>query len=181
MGFRVKRLWLARRNHWPELFIVRYRADGGGRNAPKRLMTIVAYGVLTPRGARRSREDFRRRCNRRRPRRRSTPQTPGPHRLGTLRPLPCRGLCRQKTEDEGDRGWSHQAPYQTSAGDEATVIGTPERRALDDAPDCRGQNQDRSKDAAARASDCPRRTGHRLAHSRSAEGHVLLWCARGRP
>jgi len=35
-----------------KVFIVRYRADGGGRNAPKRLMTIGAYGVLTPKEAR---------------------------------------------------------------------------------------------------------------------------------
>lgn len=35
-----------------KLFIVRYRADGGGRNAPKRLMTIGAYGVITPKDAR---------------------------------------------------------------------------------------------------------------------------------
>jgi integrase len=33
-------------------FIIRYRADGGGRNAPKRLVTIGAYGVLTPEQAR---------------------------------------------------------------------------------------------------------------------------------
>jgi integrase len=33
-------------------FIIRYRADGGGRNAPKRLVTIGAYGVLTPDQAR---------------------------------------------------------------------------------------------------------------------------------
>ncbi len=35
-----------------KIFIVRYRADGGGRNAPKRLMTIGVYGVLTPKEAR---------------------------------------------------------------------------------------------------------------------------------
>jgi integrase len=35
-----------------KLFIARYRADGGGRNAPKRLMTIGVYGVLTPKEAR---------------------------------------------------------------------------------------------------------------------------------
>jgi integrase len=35
-----------------KLFIVRYRAEGGGRNAPKRLMTIGPYGVLTPKEAR---------------------------------------------------------------------------------------------------------------------------------
>jgi hypothetical protein len=33
-------------------FIIRYRADGGGRNAPKRLVTIGAYGTLTPDQAR---------------------------------------------------------------------------------------------------------------------------------
>lgn len=35
-----------------KLFIVRYRAEGGGRTAPKRLMTIGAYGALTPKDAR---------------------------------------------------------------------------------------------------------------------------------
>ncbi|GIK48507.1 MAG: integrase [Alphaproteobacteria bacterium] len=35
-----------------KLFIVRYRADGGGRNAPKRLMTLGVYGVITPKDAR---------------------------------------------------------------------------------------------------------------------------------
>lgn len=33
-------------------FIVRYRADGGGRSAPQRLVTIGRYGVLTPEQAR---------------------------------------------------------------------------------------------------------------------------------
>ena len=33
-------------------FVVRYRADGGGRNAPKRLVTVGAYGPLTPERAR---------------------------------------------------------------------------------------------------------------------------------
>lgn len=35
-----------------KIFIVRYRADGGGRNAPKRLMTLGVYGVITPKDAR---------------------------------------------------------------------------------------------------------------------------------
>lgn len=33
-------------------FVVRYRAEGGGRNAPQRLMSIGRYGVLTPDAAR---------------------------------------------------------------------------------------------------------------------------------
>ncbi|MBY0563139.1 MAG: Arm DNA-binding domain-containing protein [Hyphomonadaceae bacterium] len=33
-------------------FIIRYRADGGGRNAAHRLVTIGAYGVMTPDQAR---------------------------------------------------------------------------------------------------------------------------------
>lgn len=33
-------------------FIIRYRADGGGRNAAHRLVTIGAYGVMTPDEAR---------------------------------------------------------------------------------------------------------------------------------
>ncbi len=33
-------------------FIVRYRANGGGRNAPERLVTIGRYGTLTPDEAR---------------------------------------------------------------------------------------------------------------------------------
>ena len=33
-------------------FIVRYRADGGGRNAPRRFMTVGRYGTLTPDEAR---------------------------------------------------------------------------------------------------------------------------------
>jgi len=33
-------------------FVIRYRADGGGRNAPKRLVTIGPYGTLTPDQAR---------------------------------------------------------------------------------------------------------------------------------
>jgi integrase len=33
-------------------FIIRYRAEGGGRNAPQRLVTIGAYGVMTPDQAR---------------------------------------------------------------------------------------------------------------------------------
>jgi len=33
-------------------FVVRYRAEGGGRTAPQRLMSIGRYGVLTPDQAR---------------------------------------------------------------------------------------------------------------------------------
>jgi len=33
-------------------FVIRYRAEGGGRNAPHRLVTIGSYGVMTPDQAR---------------------------------------------------------------------------------------------------------------------------------
>src|SRR5829696_1148798 len=33
-------------------FVVRYRAEGGGRNAPRRFMTVGRYGALTPDEAR---------------------------------------------------------------------------------------------------------------------------------
>src|ERR1700674_5213343 len=35
-------------------FVVRYRAEGGGRTAPQRLMSIGRYGVLTPDEARKA-------------------------------------------------------------------------------------------------------------------------------
>ncbi len=39
-------------------FVVRYRAEGGGRNAPQRLMAIGRYGVLTPDAARKKAKDI---------------------------------------------------------------------------------------------------------------------------
>ncbi|MBV8106373.1 MAG: DUF4102 domain-containing protein, partial [Hyphomicrobiales bacterium] len=33
-------------------FVVRYRADGGGRSAPRRFVTVGRYGPLTPDEAR---------------------------------------------------------------------------------------------------------------------------------
>lgn len=33
-------------------FLAKYRADGGGRSAPERRVTIGRYGVLTPEDAR---------------------------------------------------------------------------------------------------------------------------------
>lgn len=39
-------------------FFVRYRAEGGGRNAPQRSMAIGRYGVLTPDAARKKAKDI---------------------------------------------------------------------------------------------------------------------------
>ena len=35
-----------------QTFVVKYRAEGGGRTAPQRLMAIGRYGVVTPDQAR---------------------------------------------------------------------------------------------------------------------------------
>ena len=52
-GVQVRRVWFAVEKSGTKTFIIRYRADGGGRTAPRRFAAIGRFGPLTVDEARR--------------------------------------------------------------------------------------------------------------------------------